>query len=143
MEQAEVSLGEPARVVSARYQIARDNMQQALAQEQAGGAAGGQSDSVATVKPTRTALMANYPNPFNPTTIISYRLAKGSHVRLTVWNILGRRVATLVDANQQSGPHQVTFNASQLASGVYFYRLRASEGTGGNRVLVKKMLLMK
>ena len=87
--------------------------------------------------------MANYPNPFNPTMIIDYQLAKGGHVRLTVWNILGRRVATLVDGNQQSGPHRVTFNASQLSSGVYFYRLQASEGTGGGKVLVKKMLLMK
>ncbi|HKI45405.1 MAG TPA: T9SS type A sorting domain-containing protein, partial [Balneolales bacterium] len=114
--------------------------QQALNLKMAGsnGAVGNLSDSVASVKPTRTALNANYPNPFNPTTVISYQLAKESHVHLTVWNILGRQVTSLVDANQQMGAHQVTFNASQLSSGVYFYRLQA-----GNRVLVKKMLLVK
>jgi len=65
-------------------------------------------------------------------------LAKSSHVRLTVWNVLGRRVATLVNENEQKGAHQVTFNASGLASGIYFYRLQA-----GNKVFVKKMLVMK
>ncbi len=142
VEQAEVSLGEPAKQVAARYQIARENMQQALEQQMAGsgsgGIAGNKADSAASVKPDHTNLQANYPNPFNPTTLISYRLVRGSHVRLTVWDVLGRRVATLVDANQQSGPHQVTFNASGLSSGVYFYRLQA-----GNKVLVKKMLVMK
>ncbi len=140
VEQAEVSLGEPAKQVAARYQIAQENIQEALNLKMAGsnGAVGNLSDSVASVKPTRTALNANYPNPFNPTTIISYQLAQSGHIRLTVWNILGRRVATLVDANQQKGIHEVSFNASQLSSGVYFYRLQS-----GNKVLVKKMLLMK
>ncbi|HKI47056.1 MAG TPA: T9SS type A sorting domain-containing protein, partial [Balneolales bacterium] len=140
VEQAEVSLGEPAKQVVARYQIAQENIQEALNLKMAGsnGAVGNLSDSVASVRPTRTALNANYPNPFNPTTIISYQLAQSGHIRLTVWNILGRRVATLVDANQQKGIHEVTFNASQLSSGVYFYRLQA-----GSKVLVKKMLLMK
>ena len=141
VEQAEVKLGEPAKQVAARYQIARENIQEALGQvagSGSNGAAGNKADSVVSVKPARTTLNANYPNPFNPTTTIRYQLAKGSHVRLTVWNILGRRVVTLVNSNQQKGVHQVTFNASQLASGVYFYRLQA-----GDRVLVKKMLLMK
>jgi len=80
----------------------------------------------------------NYPNPFNPTTTIRYRLVQGGHVRLAIYDVLGRQVATLVDANQQKGVHRVTFIASQLASGVYFYRLQV-----GNKVMVKKMLLMK
>lgn len=88
--------------------------------------------------PSAFRLEQNYPNPFNPTTIISYQLAKSSHVRLTVWNVLGRRVATLVNTDQQKGAHEVSFNASQLSSGIYFYRLQA-----GNKVFVKKMLLMK
>ena len=88
--------------------------------------------------PQTFGLDQNYPNPFNPTTMIHYRLAKSSHVRLTIWNTLGRRVATLVDQNEQQGTYQVTFNASQLSSGVYFYRLQA-----GGKVFVKKMMLMK
>ena len=139
VEQAEVKLGEPAKQVAARYQIARENLQRALGQvagSGSNGAAGNIADSVASVKPAKTTLKANYPNPFNPTTTISYQLAKGSHVRLTVWNILGRRVATLVDANQQMGAHQITFNSSGLASGVYFYRLKTR-----NEVFVRKMLL--
>jgi len=93
--------------------------------------------------PVSFGISQNYPNPFNPTTTISYQLANNSHVRLTVWNMLGQRVATLVDENEQKGVHQVTFDASQLASGIYLYRLQASEGTGGDKVFVKKMLLMK
>ncbi len=88
--------------------------------------------------PQTTLLEQNYPNPFNPTTTIRYQLVRSGHVRLTIWNILGRRVATLLDGNQQQGFHQITFNASHLASGVYFYSLKADD-----RVLVKKMLLMK
>ena|GEM_PF-5892916 len=88
--------------------------------------------------PVSFGISQNYPNPFNPTTTISYQLANNSHVRLTVWNMLGQRVATLVDENEQRGVHHVTFDASQLASGIYLYRLQ----TGG-KVFVKKMLLMK
>lgn len=88
--------------------------------------------------PNEFILSQNYPNPFNPTTTINYQLARNSRVRLTVSNILGRRVATLVDENEQKGTHMVTFNASQLASGVYFYRLQP-----GSKAFVKKMLLMK
>ena len=89
-------------------------------------------------KPGQFVLHQNYPNPFNPTTTIRYELARPGPVRLTVYNVLGQQVSVLVNARQPAGTHQVTFNASQLASGVYFYRLRAS-----NKVFVKKMLVMK
>ena len=89
-------------------------------------------------KPDQYVLHQNYPNPFNPTTTIRYELARPGPVRLTVYNVLGQQVSVLVNARQPAGTHQVTFNASQLASGVYFYRLRA-----GNKVFVKKMLVMK
>ncbi len=89
-------------------------------------------------EPDQYVLHQNYPNPFNPTTTIRYEVAKAGPVRLTVYNILGQRVSVLVNTRQPAGSHQVTFNASQLASGLYFYRLQA-----GNKVFVKKMLVME
>jgi hypothetical protein len=83
-------------------------------------------------------LSQNYPNPFNPTTHISYSIPQTSHVTLKVFNVLGMEVATLVSGVQDSGNHEVTFNASQLSSGVYFYRLQA-----GNVSTTKKMAFMK
>ena len=91
-------------------------------------------------------LSQNYPNPFNPTTTIQYAVpsaVKGNasslqQVELKVYDILGREVATLVNQEQNPGQYQVTFNAGNLASGTYFYRLRA-----GDFVRVKKMLLLK
>ncbi len=91
-----------------------------------------------SLEPARYVLHQNYPNPFNPTTTIRYELAKTGPVTLTVWNVLGRRVAVLANGTEPKGMHQVSFDASRLSSGVYFYRLQA-----GDKVLVKKMLLMK
>jgi hypothetical protein len=88
--------------------------------------------------PDKFELAQNYPNPFNPTTKINFSLAKASNVKLTVYNILGQKVATLVDGYMNQGPQSVTFNASKLTSGVYFYRLEAGSFTAN-----KKMLLVK
>ncbi|MBC8041830.1 MAG: T9SS type A sorting domain-containing protein, partial [Rhizobacter sp.] len=95
--------------------------------------------------PMGFALSQNYPNPFNPNTIVSYRLSAVSQVSLKVFDVLGREVATLVDAEQAVGSYRVSFNAAGLSSGVYFYRLRAggSDGRSGNFVATKKMLLAK
>ncbi len=84
-------------------------------------------------------LSQNYPNPFNPSTIIQYEVPTKSQVRLTVYNILGEKVATLADGTESAGVHEVTFNGDKLASGVYFYRLSAN----GNTFLTKKMVLLK
>lgn len=83
-------------------------------------------------------LYPNFPNPFNPTTNIRYSIAEHVDVNLNVYNVLGQRVATLVNTSQAAGQYTVTFDASNLASGVYVYRLQA----GGN-IITRKMLLVK
>ncbi len=83
-------------------------------------------------------LAQNYPNPFNPSTKINYTLGQKSNVSLKVFDMLGREVANLVNGSQEAGQHNVTFNASKLASGVYVYTLKAN-----NNITSKKMMLMK
>ncbi|MEP1307500.1 MAG: DUF1573 domain-containing protein [Balneola sp.] len=89
--------------------------------------------------PTTVSLNQNYPNPFNPSTIISYTLNTSTNVKLNVYNITGRKVATLVNGRQTAGAQEVRFDASSLASGVYIYRLQTTSGT----TLSKKMILIK
>jgi hypothetical protein len=83
-------------------------------------------------------LKTNYPNPFNPSTVISYTLPEETHARLIIYDAVGRSVATVVDDVQTAGEHQVTFNAMGLSSGVYYYRLEA-----GSHISMNKMLLAK
>ncbi len=83
-------------------------------------------------------LTQNYPNPFNPTTTISYSIPKPGLVTLKVYDILGREIATLVNENKLSGNYEIKFNASNLASGIYFYQLHA-----GNFIETKKLILLK
>lgn len=80
----------------------------------------------------------NYPNPFNPSTVISYNLKQSSPVKLDIYNSLGQKVTTLVNSTQAAGNHKVTFNASGLNSGLYFYKLQA-----GDFSQTKKMMLIK
>jgi trimeric autotransporter adhesin len=89
-------------------------------------------------KPRFFALSQNYPNPFNPSTVIGYQLSVLSEVKLEVFDMLGRNVATLVNARQTVGSYQTTFNAASLSSGIYFYKLQA-----GNFTQTRKMLLVK
>ena len=88
--------------------------------------------------PNSFALHQNFPNPFNPTTTISYQISQPGQVVLEIFDTLGRRVATLVDGTQAAGPHTATFNASDLSSGLYLYRLKA-----GDNVSTRKMILLK
>ncbi len=93
--------------------------------------------------PADFALLGNYPNPFNPSTAISYQLSAISHVNLMVYDIQGRQVAELVNGWRDAGVHEVTFDASNLASGIYLYRIEAS-GSGTTPTTVSgKMVLMK
>jgi len=88
--------------------------------------------------PSEFALLANYPNPFNASTNIRFALPEASQVNLSVFDITGRTVATVSRGEFGAGYHTMTFDASALSSGVYFYRLEA-----GSYVETKKMVLMK
>ncbi|MEX0685134.1 MAG: T9SS type A sorting domain-containing protein [Balneolales bacterium] len=91
-----------------------------------------------TELPENYKLHQNFPNPFNPSTEISYQLSTDSDVNFEVFNMLGQRVANLVNQRQAAGVHRITFDASELPSGIYFYRLKA-----GTFMDSKKMMLMK
>ena len=90
--------------------------------------------------PTTFKLEQNFPNPFNPETVISWQLAAGGFVTLKIYDVLGNEVATLVNEEQQAGSYQVEFSSknNELSSGVYFYQLRA-----GDFVQTKKMILLR
>ena len=85
---------------------------------------------------TRFELSQNYPNPFNPSTTISYATPAAAHVRLDVYDVLGREIATLVNTTQAAGRHSVSFDAGKLASGVYLYRISAGEYSSVKRMMV-------
>ncbi|MFZ0455791.1 MAG: T9SS type A sorting domain-containing protein [Ignavibacteriaceae bacterium] len=83
-------------------------------------------------------LEQNYPNPFNPATQITYYIPVESHVKLTIFNVLGNEVAALVDEEKPAGEYSVKFNASGLSSGAYIYRLQTDYST-----ITKKMTYLK
>ncbi len=88
--------------------------------------------------PKQFDLQPNYPNPFNPTTSIRYALPRAAHVSIEVFNVTGQRIATLVDQYQQAGFYRVTFRASRLSSGIYFYKMHA-----GRFTKILKMTILK
>lgn len=88
--------------------------------------------------PSEFNLSQNYPNPFNPSTNINFNIANSARVELSIFNVLGQKVHTLIDGSLNAGQHSVTFDATGLTSGVYFYRL-----TAGANTATQKMLLMK
>ena len=93
---------------------------------------------VVNTLPKEFSLSQNYPNPFNPSTNIEFSLPEQSIVRLTIFNMLGQKVATLANERKEAGVYTVNWNASSVASGVYFYRLNV-----GNKVFTKRMMLIK
>jgi hypothetical protein len=93
--------------------------------------------------PTEFSLKQNYPNPFNPTTVISYRLPAFSSVKLTVYNVLGHRIKTLVNSFQNAGEHSLVWDATDernnpISSGIYFYKFETND-----HILQKKMILLR
>jgi CHRD domain/Secretion system C-terminal sorting domain len=105
----------------------------------AGQAATGVAELESDQRPASFQLDQNYPNPFNPTTTISFALQSSARVSLKIYNVLGQQVAVLLDDVKPAGAYRVTFDASTLASGVYFYRLSTNRGLS----IAKKMVLMK
>jgi hypothetical protein len=100
-------------------------------------------DLISDVMPEEYHLSQNYPNPFNPTTTIKFRLPKNEHVSLVIYNIMGRRIRTLIDEEKKADNYTVTwdgcdFYGTRVATGIYFYQLLANDA-----VITKKMLLMK
>ncbi|KAA3658464.1 MAG: DUF5123 domain-containing protein [Calditrichaeota bacterium] len=89
--------------------------------------------------PTGFALEQNYPNPFNPTTTIRFVLPEGAHVKLQIFNVLWQHIATLVDGQRNAGNHTVMWDAADVASGIYFYRLQIDDG----KMASKKMMLLR
>ena len=88
--------------------------------------------------PTKITLHQNHPNPFNSTTTIRYSLTNGSDVQIDIYNLLGQKVKTLINSRMDAGKHSVTWEASRMASGIYFYKL-----TIGDKVFTKRMTLLK
>ena len=89
-------------------------------------------------QPVDFVLRQNYPNPFNPTTIISYELPEPSFVNLSVYNVIGEKVAELVNDHQETGKYNQTFDAGRMTSGIYIYVIKI-----GNNILQRKMTLLK
>ncbi len=88
--------------------------------------------------PKKFQIYNNYPNPFNPVTFIKYDLPKNARVKLDVYNVLGQLVRTLVNEQQEAGAHVYQFNAADLASGTYFYRITAGDFHGVHKMLLNK-----
>ncbi len=91
-----------------------------------------------TIVPTQAKLYQNFPNPYNPTTTITYEIPKTDVVNLKVYDILGKEITTLVNQEMQAGIHTVNFDANQLSGGIYFYKI-----TAGSFSEVKRMMLVK
>ena len=95
-------------------------------------------NQISSAVPNEFSLHANYPNPFNPKTIIKFDIARSSLVTLKIYNLLGEEVKTLVDRNLNAGTYTTDFDARSLSSGVYFYRLETEGFTNTKRMMLVK-----
>jgi len=121
-------------------EIARQYVQEFAARYKESGGSGSITsvEQGGTSVPSRFQLFQNYPNPFNPSTVFSFQLPFSGRVKLSVFDVLGRELVTLMDEVKAAGTYNVSWNASGLTSGVYFYRLQA-----GIFSTVKKAILLK
>jgi len=97
---------------------------------------------VEVASPEEYVLLQNYPNPFNPSTKIAFSIPVASNVSIDIFNVVGERVASLVNQTLEAGYHSIDFDATSLSSGTYIYQLKAN-GQNGTFVETKKMILMK
>jgi N-acetylneuraminic acid mutarotase len=100
-------------------------------------------ENYTNLNPTSFELSQNYPNPFNPATTIPYILNQKAQVKLTVYDLLGREVQVLVNAQQPAGTYNVSFNGKNLAGGIYLYKLQAESQNGERYMNMKKLILIK
>jgi hypothetical protein len=99
-----------------------------------------QGGNSASVKSDQSIGLANYPNPFNPTTVINYQLPKSGFVTLKVFDIIGREVAILVNQSQSASTYSKTFDAHNLSSGIYFYKLVLTPSDGSKQIIQQKSM---
>jgi len=95
-------------------------------------------DNISSGIPENYVLSQNYPNPFNPSTNVNISIPQSSFVTVKVYDVLGKEVSTLVNEELMAGSYKFNFNARELASGIYFYRI-----TAGNFIQTKKMILLR
>jgi hypothetical protein len=95
------------------------------------------------LRPEIIQVLQNYPNPFNSSTTIDYQLSENSYVTLTIYDVLGRKVATLVNQQQAIGVYNVKFEAANLSSGIYFYKIDAVRNNNKEFTSIKKLMLLK
>jgi hypothetical protein len=88
--------------------------------------------------PVNFSVKQNFPNPFNPTTKIEFSIPSDNNVEIKVYNVIGMEVATILNERRQAGTHSIEFNASNLSSGIYFYKI-----VSGKYSEIKKMILLK
>jgi hypothetical protein len=101
-------------------------------------------DAVQNVQPTGYRLVSNYPNPFNPSTTLRYEILENAHVQMVVYDIRGARVRELVNDLKSTGVYEVRFDASSLASGIYYVRFVATPANGMLSIVnTQKIVLMK
>jgi hypothetical protein len=96
------------------------------------------ADDSTIVIPKSYNLSQNYPNPFNPSTVINYQIPHAAKVTIKIYDIIGNEVSTLVDGHKAVGSYSVTYNASDLASGIYIYELRSNEFISRNKMMLIK-----
>lgn len=102
-------------------------------------------EKIKNILPNEFSLSQNYPNPFNPSTTITYNVPERSNVRLFIFTTLGQKIFEIVNETKDAGSYEYSFNASQLSSGIYFYRIEATstQNSGKTFVNTKKMVLLR
>ena len=99
-----------------------------------------QIGNTSTISKSENIKMGNYPNPFNPSTTIAYNIPKDGHVKLAVYDLLGKEIKMLVNENKSTGKYSVQFNGNNLASGTYFYHLTVTPSDGSKQIVIQKSL---